>query len=62
MGMVRTIGRFCYVECDDANCNKKIENNDEGVLMQLAKMCDWKNTNTKWLCPDCIEKGKSAKR
>jgi len=61
MGIVRTMGKFCYVECDDQNCTKKMENNDEELLKQLAKLCDWENMGTKWICPDCSEKRKTTK-
>ena len=61
MGIVRTMGKFCYVECDDQNCTKKMENNDEELLKQLAKLCDWENIGAKWICPDCAEKKKAAK-
>jgi len=61
MGIVRTMGKFCYVECDDQNCTKKMENNDEELLKQLAKLCGWENNGTRWACPDCVEKQRAAK-
>ncbi len=61
MGIVRTMGKFCYVECDDQNCTKKMENNDEDLLKQLAKLCGWEINGTRWACPDCVEKQRVAK-
>ncbi len=56
MGLVKTMGRFCYVECDDQNCNKKIEKNDEDALKKLAEVCDWESRGDRWLCPECVKK------
>ncbi len=56
MGIVKTMGGFCYIECDTQNCNKKIEQNDENALKQLAKICGWENKGDKWACSDCVEK------
>ncbi len=56
MGIVRTMGQFCYIECDEHNCSKKIEHIDENILKQLARICEWENKGPQWLCPDCAGK------
>jgi len=56
MGLVKTMGGFCYVECDDQNCNKKIEKNDEKALKQLAEVCGWESRGDQWTCPECAKK------
>ncbi len=56
MGIIRTMGKFCYVECDLPNCNKKMEHIDEKVLKELAKLCGWVNRGNQWICPVCAEK------
>lgn len=62
MGLVRTMGKFCFVQCDWSGCNKKMENNDEKMLVSLAKSCGWLNKGDQWLCPDCKEKSQKAKK
>ena len=56
MGIITTMGKFCYVECDMPNCNKKMEHNDEKLLKKLAKSCGWENRDEQWICPNCVEK------
>lgn len=56
MGLVLTMGKFCFVQCDGQNCNKKMENNDEKILRDLAKACGWYNKGDQWLCPACKER------
>lgn len=56
MGLVKTMGGFCYVECNTRNCNKKIEQQDVDALKRLAKICDWKSRGERWLCPECGKK------
>ena len=60
MGIIRTMGKFCYVECDLPNCNKKMEHIDEKVLKELAKLCGWMNRGNQWMCPECAEKTKKT--
>ena len=55
MGMVRTMGTFCYVECDTGNCRKKMEHVDERLLLQLAGLCGWEKRGNQWMCPNCVE-------
>ena len=55
MGLIRTMGGFCYVECDTRNCNKKMEHVDERVLLQLAELCGWENRGNEWICPNCAK-------
>ena len=61
MGLVRTMGKFCFVQCDTPYCNKKMENNDEKMLKDLAKACGWANKGEQWTCPDCKEKASKKK-
>ena len=62
MGIIRTMGKFCYVECDLPNCNKKMEHIDEKVLNELAKLCGWMNRGNQWMCPECAERTKTQKK
>ena len=62
MGIIRTMGKFCYVECDLPNCNKKMEHIDEKVLKELAKLCGWLNRGNQWTCPGCAEKAKKKRK
>ena len=62
MGLIRTMGKFCFVQCDWSGCNKKMENNDEKMLISLAKSCGWLNKGEQWLCPECKEKSQMAKK
>jgi len=62
MGIVQTMGGYCYIECDIQNCNKKVEQNDEKALKQLAKLCKWENRGERWICPGCLEKEAQKKK
>ncbi len=62
MTVVKTMGKFCYIQCDTQNCNKKIEKNDEKTLPEFAKLCGWKSKSNQWTCPDCQEKEKAKKK
>ena len=55
MGLIRTMGNFCYVECDAGNCTKKMEHVDERLLLQLAGLCGWETRGKEWICPNCAE-------
>ena len=55
MGLIRTMGKFCYVECDTQNCTKKMEHIDEKLLRQLAGLCGWERRGNQWICPNCAE-------
>jgi len=55
MGLITTLGKFCFIECDGLNCNKKIEHIDIKLLKELSILCGWKKTGQQWLCPDCKE-------
>lgn len=62
MGLIKTMGKFCFIQCDTTGCNKKMENNDEKMLRDLAKACGWLNKGDQWTCPACkeraVQKGK----
>ena len=58
MGIIKTMGKFCYIQCDLQNCSKKIEKNDQDTLQEFAKLCGWKSRGSQWICPDCLEKEK----
>ncbi len=56
MGLVVTMGKFCFIQCDGQGCSKKMENNDEKMLKDIAKTCGWTDKGDSWLCPSCSEK------
>jgi hypothetical protein len=62
MGLVKTMGTFCYVECDMRNCSKKYEHIDEKLLYQMATLCGWEKRRDQWICPECGEKERSRKK
>lgn len=53
MPMVKTMSNFCYLECDERNCNKKVEHTNEQDLKTLAELIGWKKNHTHWFCPKC---------
>ena len=55
MGLIRTMGGFCYVECDTRNCTKKMEHVDEKLLRELAGLCGWEMRGNEWICQNCVE-------
>jgi hypothetical protein len=56
MGLIRASGRFCYLQCDALNCNKKMEHFDKRTLRSLAKLCGWEERGDEWICWNCAEK------
>jgi len=62
VAVITTMGKFCYIECDSSNCNKKMEHNDLKMLKDLAKSCGWQNKGgDNWICPNCKELAKKKK-
>ncbi len=61
MGVIRTLSNFCFIECDTAGCNRKMEHVDEKILKQLAKLCNWENDAEQWICPECAQKEMAVK-
>ena len=55
MGLITTAGKYCYIQCDRRNCNRKMEHVDLNLLKDLAKLCGWKKDANRWTCPDCVE-------
>lgn len=55
MALVTSGTKFCFIECDSQNCNKKIENVGEKPLRDIAELCGWKHKGNRWACPDCAE-------
>jgi hypothetical protein len=55
MGLITTAGKYCYIQCDRRNCNRKMEHVDLDLLRDLAKLCGWKKDADRWTCPDCVE-------
>jgi rubredoxin len=53
MGLVTTMGKYCFVECDRPRCSKKIEHVDPKTLKQLAGLCGWERIDDQWICVDC---------
>ena len=62
MSIIKTMGKFCYIQCDMQNCSKKIEKNDEDTLQEFAKLCGWKIKGKQWICPSCLEKEQEKKK
>ena len=61
MGLVTTVGNYCYIECDSRNCNKKMEHVDVKILKDLARLCGWKRGGPQWTCPTCSEQAEDRK-
>lgn len=61
MAMLITNGLFCYVECDHPGCSRKIEHNDEKMLLKLADWSGWKRTGNQWLCKSCSKERRTSK-
>ena len=61
MGLITTGGKYCYVQCDRRNCNRKMEHVDLNLLKDLAKLCGWENSGSRWTCPGCAEQTNSRK-
>ncbi len=55
MGLIKTMGKFCFIQCDMSGCNKKMENYDEKMLKDLAIACGGMNKGDQWSCPSCKE-------
>jgi hypothetical protein len=53
MGLVKTMGRYCFITCDGPDCSKKIEHVDLEQVKQLARLCGWERRGEQWICPDC---------
>ena len=62
IGFVKTMGGFCYVKCDDRNCDNKIEQHDVDALKNLAKICGWERRGQRRLCPECVNKEPPKKK
>ncbi len=56
MGLITTMGRFSYIQCDARNCNRKIERSGEDQVKELASLCGWVVRNNQWFCPTCSQK------
>jgi|GEM_PF-976992 hypothetical protein len=56
MAIVTAPGRFCYLECDEPACGRKIYQYHERVVQELALLSGWKNRGASWICPACAEK------
>ena len=61
MGLVTTVGNYCYVQCDRRNCNKKMEHVDLKLLKDLAQLCGWERSDDRWTCPGCSEQPEERK-
>ncbi len=62
MGLITTAGKYCYIQCDRRNCNKKMEHVDLNLLKDLAKLCGWKKDGNLWTCPGCLERERVQRR
>jgi len=56
MGLITTMGKYCFVECDRPSCSKKIEHVDSKTLKQLVRLCGWERIDDQWICVDCAAK------
>jgi hypothetical protein len=56
MGLVTTMGKYCFIKCDGPHCSKKIEHLDPEQVKQLARLCDWQSYGDRWICPACAKK------
>ncbi len=56
MAIVTAPGRFCYLECDEPACGRKIYQYHEEVVQELARLSGWKNSGDFWTCPACSAK------
>lgn len=61
MSLITTAGKYCYIQCDRRNCNRKMEHVDLNLLKDLAKLCGWKKDVNRWSCPDCVARVKRGK-
>ena len=61
MTLITTAGKYCYVQCDRRNCNRKMEHVDLSLLKDLAKLCGWKKEGNRWTCPDYAERLRRGK-
>lgn len=62
MGLVTTVGQYCYVQCDQRNCNRKMEHIDQALLKDLARLCGWKHNRGRWTCPACAQQSAPKQR
>ncbi len=62
MGLITTAGKYCYVQCDHLNCNRKMEHVDLKLLKDLAKLCGWEHRGDEWTCPSCARQAGRTKR
>lgn len=56
MGLVKTMGKYCFIQCDRPDCTKKIEHIDPETLKQLVLLCGWEKSGDQWICPACAER------
>ena len=61
MGLIKTSGNYCYVQCDRLNCNRKMEHVDLKLLKELARLCGWERDADRWTCPNCAEERPASK-
>jgi hypothetical protein len=62
MGLMTTGGKFCYIQCDERDCGKKVHHYGEEILEQSARLLGWENRSNKWACPSCLEKRRKRKK
>jgi len=61
MAIVTAPGRFCYLECDEPACSRKIYQYHERVVQEVALLSGWKNHGASWICPACAAKSGFAR-
>jgi hypothetical protein len=61
MGLVTTVGNYCYVQCDRRDCNNKIEHIDIKLLKDLSRLCGWKRSGSQWTCQSCSKQVEDRK-
>lgn len=55
MGVVISMTKFCHLQCDGHNCEKKVHHYGEQILTQMATLLGWENRGDQWLCPHCAQ-------
>ena len=60
MGVVTSMTNFCYLQCDNSNCRKKVHHYGEMILKQMARLLGWENRGEQWLCPSCVKRAEQV--
>ncbi len=61
MAIVTAPGRFCYLECDETTCGRKIYQYHIEVVQEIARLSGWNKRGASWKCPACSERNGRAR-